>query len=330
MFALARTWPDKPMLRSFRDGAWRSIAWGEFGRMAASCARHLRAAGVAAGDRVVIVVGEPAGISDRRDRADGAARRSRCRPTRPTPCLITRISCGIPERGRRSCPPLPSPARCARPAAGRRVGTAGGDRWPAGTEAAAPRLLHWHELVADDDAAGRYRARGGGHPGQRAGMPDLHVGHRRRAEGRDAAASLHPVELSRRVRIAAADAAAGRGVSVVLAASHGYEHTVGHVLPVSIGTEIVYCRGVEHLAADMLTVRPTILTAVPRVLEVIRNRIRRRWRANRGWQQALFRLALDIGLRRIDGRTADVREHCWICCSSGWCAPRCGPDSGAG
>ena len=41
----------------------------------------------------------------------------------------------------------------------------------------------------------------------------------------------------------------------------------------SIGTEIVYCRGVEHLAADMLTVRPTILTAVPRVLEVIRSRV---------------------------------------------------------
>ena len=43
------------MLRCFRDGGWHSIAWGEFGRMAASCARHLRAAGVAAGDRVVIV-----------------------------------------------------------------------------------------------------------------------------------------------------------------------------------------------------------------------------------------------------------------------------------
>src|SRR5215471_5070849 len=55
MFALARTAPDKPMLRCFRDGAWHSISWGEFGRMAASCARRLRTAGMAAGDRVVIV-----------------------------------------------------------------------------------------------------------------------------------------------------------------------------------------------------------------------------------------------------------------------------------
>ena len=49
MFDLARTWPDKPMLRACRDDRWQSITWGEFGRMAASCARHLRAAGVSAG-----------------------------------------------------------------------------------------------------------------------------------------------------------------------------------------------------------------------------------------------------------------------------------------
>ena len=52
--------------------------------------------------------------------------------------------------------------------------------------------------------------------------------------------------------------------------SHSYEHTVGMFFLPSMGTEIVYCRGVEHLAADLLAVRPTILTAVPRVLEVIR------------------------------------------------------------
>ncbi|MBN8898463.1 MAG: AMP-binding protein, partial [Rhodospirillales bacterium] len=54
MFGLARTWPAKPMLRHHRDGAWHGVTWAAFGRMAASCARHLRAAGVSAGDRVVI------------------------------------------------------------------------------------------------------------------------------------------------------------------------------------------------------------------------------------------------------------------------------------
>ena len=85
---------------------------------------------------------------------------------------------------------------------------------------------------------------------------------------------------------------AGRDVSVLPAASHSYEHTVGQFFLPSIGTEIVYCRGVEHLAADLLAVRPTILTAVPRVLEVIRARVLTQVARQPGWQQALFRRAL--------------------------------------
>src|ERR1700733_6588075 len=54
MFALARGWPDKPMLRVWRGGVWQSITWGAFGRMAASAARNLRSAGVSAGDRVLL------------------------------------------------------------------------------------------------------------------------------------------------------------------------------------------------------------------------------------------------------------------------------------
>ena len=54
MFDLAAKWPRKPLLRAYRDGGWQGTSWSEFGRMTASCARHLRAAGVSAGDRVVI------------------------------------------------------------------------------------------------------------------------------------------------------------------------------------------------------------------------------------------------------------------------------------
>jgi long-chain acyl-CoA synthetase len=91
MFARARSWPDKPLLRWFRGGIWHSIAWGEFARTAASCARHLRAAGVAAGDRVVIV--------------------SENRPEYPiAETALMAIS------ARPSCPPLPSRSCCGRPA----------------------------------------------------------------------------------------------------------------------------------------------------------------------------------------------------------------------
>src|SRR5690242_21020064 len=54
MFSMAKSRSSKPFLRFWRGGAWHSIIWGEFGRMAASCARRIRAAGVSAGDRVLI------------------------------------------------------------------------------------------------------------------------------------------------------------------------------------------------------------------------------------------------------------------------------------
>jgi long-chain acyl-CoA synthetase len=94
-----------------------------------------------------------------------------------------------------------------------------------------------------------------------------------------------------------------------LPTSHSYEHTVGVFLLPSLGAEIVYARGVEHLAADMLTVQPTILTAVPRVLEVIRTRVLTQVARQPKWQQALFRRALDIGLKRVDGQRLGLLER---------------------
>src|SRR6202042_1472273 len=91
--------------------------------------------------------------------------------------------------------------------------------------------------------------------------------------------------------------------------SHSYEHTVGQIFLPSIGTEIVYSRGVEHLAADMLTVRPTILTAVPRVLEVIRMRVLTQVAREKPMRQRLFQLAVTIGLKRVDGKRLTAAER---------------------
>ncbi len=54
MFALSRRWQERPLMRGYRDGFWRAVSWGEYGVQAASAARALRSAGVAAGDRVLI------------------------------------------------------------------------------------------------------------------------------------------------------------------------------------------------------------------------------------------------------------------------------------
>jgi long-chain acyl-CoA synthetase len=91
--------------------------------------------------------------------------------------------------------------------------------------------------------------------------------------------------------------------------SHAYEHTVGQFFLLSLGTEVVYARGVEHLAADMLAVRPTILTAVPRVLEVIRTRVLTRVARETPLKQRLFHMAASIGLKRVDKQPLTIVEQ---------------------
>jgi long-chain acyl-CoA synthetase len=91
--------------------------------------------------------------------------------------------------------------------------------------------------------------------------------------------------------------------------AHAFEHTVGGFFLASLGSEIYYARGVEHLAADLLTVRPTLLTAVPRVLEVIRARIVTQVGREKPWRQRLFQAALRIGLKRVDHERLTLAEH---------------------
>ncbi len=83
--------------------------------------------------------------------------------------------------------------------------------------------------------------------------------------------------------------------------SHSYEHTVGQFFLPSTGAEIVYARGLERLAADLLEIRPTILTLVPRILEVVRGRILAGVGRESRFRQRLFARALESGLRRLDG-----------------------------
>jgi long-chain acyl-CoA synthetase len=83
--------------------------------------------------------------------------------------------------------------------------------------------------------------------------------------------------------------------------SHAYEHMIGGFFAPSLGVEIAYGRGAEHLAADMQAVRPTIMTVVPRILEVIRGRVLAAVARGPAWRRRVFDEALAAGLRGLDG-----------------------------
>lgn len=80
--------------------------------------------------------------------------------------------------------------------------------------------------------------------------------------------------------------------------SHAYEHTAGQFLPIAMGAEIYYAEGVETLSTNLVEAKPTIVTCVPRLFEVLRQKIVSGVERKGGLSARLFGLALDLGRRR--------------------------------
>ncbi|MAH84634.1 MAG: long-chain fatty acid--CoA ligase [Rhodospirillaceae bacterium TMED8] len=80
--------------------------------------------------------------------------------------------------------------------------------------------------------------------------------------------------------------------------SHSYEHTAGQFFPMSIGAEIYYAEGIEALGSNMLEARPTIMTAVPRLYEMLHGRITTGLKNAGGLREKLFLQALKLGTQR--------------------------------
>lgn len=90
--------------------------------------------------------------------------------------------------------------------------------------------------------------------------------------------------------------------------SHSYEHTVGGFLLPSLGVEVVYSRGADRIAAEFQEIRPAVVTAVPRLFEVLRARILAGVEKEGGLKEKLFHRALSLGLRRMDGPPLGLLE----------------------
>ncbi|WP_022726873.1 AMP-dependent synthetase/ligase [Fodinicurvata sediminis] len=80
--------------------------------------------------------------------------------------------------------------------------------------------------------------------------------------------------------------------------SHSYEHTVGEVFAMTIGAEIYYAEAVETLLANISESQPTIMTAVPRLYEMLYQRINRRMEKEGQLKKYLFRQAERLGRKK--------------------------------
>jgi long-chain acyl-CoA synthetase len=80
----------------------------------------------------------------------------------------------------------------------------------------------------------------------------------------------------------------------VLPLSHIFERTVFYVLCAN-GVSINYCAAFDQLAAHLQEVKPTIMTAVPRLFEQVYHKIVKKGKTAGGWKTSLFEWALVVG-----------------------------------
>ena len=300
MFGLARRWGPRPMLRHHAEGSWHRVSWAEFARRAANVARGLRAAGVGAGDRVLLV-------SESRPEVPIIETALMAIRAVPVPAYVT----NTPEDHAHLL--LDSGARIAiastaaladRVAAGAAL-VGGLDLllcMEAGRGVAFGPLLEG--LAGPDDMAAEAALIPPGalacliYTSGTSGLPrGVMLPHRAILSNIKGVVPLaRPLHLLGSVYLS------------YLPLSHSYEHTVGQFILPAFGAEVVYGRGLEHLAADMLAIRPTILTVVPRMLEVIRTRMLLQLWREKAWRRRLFEATLAAGMRRLD-ETSTARDR---------------------
>ena len=292
---------EKPFAWGKRDGAWQAVSWAEAARRAAALAKGLKALGVAPGDRVALV--------------------SESRPEWPIADI------GIMAAGAISVPAYTTNGvgdhlhlLTDSGAKGVIVSTA------ALAENVLPAAIRAPELrfaVTMDEVK----------PPQ---TPDLtmHRWDETIAEAGDALAeAVQAAEAASRTDTACLIYTSGtggtpkgvmlshgailsncNGARILLAElgledevflsflplSHAYEHMAGLFFPIAVGAQIYYAEGVDKLSANMEEVRPTIMTAVPRLYEAMYERIRRGVSLKGGRAEALFKKTVALGSKRYE------------------------------
>ncbi len=86
--------------------------------------------------------------------------------------------------------------------------------------------------------------------------------------------------------------------------AHSFERTAGYYTVMMCGGTIAYAEGLSQIAQDLQAIRPTVFLVVPRLLEVVYNRVMRTMDEASGPRRSLFNTALGIGKR-----AASYRHH---------------------
>jgi long-chain acyl-CoA synthetase len=297
-FARAAEMGSQPFLFAKRDGQWISLSWSETAGQVAALAEGLHACGLRRGDRVMLV-------SENRPEwciADLAIMAAGCVTVPAYTTNTERDHAHILDNsGARAA--IISTAKLAKtfiPAAMR-----------AGNCATVIGIEPLRIGQSGDISFDSYDRMIGAHPGNvsavaadaKFGRDDLAciiytsgTGGAPRGVQQHHGAILHNVAGA--IDILAGDFGWDDEVFLsFLPLSHAYEHTGGQFLPMGLGARIYYAEGLEKLAANIEEVGPTIMIVVPRLFEVLRQRIIKSVEKEGKLPNYLLKRALDIGAK---------------------------------
>ncbi|MFN4113293.1 MAG: AMP-dependent synthetase/ligase [Sphingomonadaceae bacterium] len=297
---------DKPFLGAKRDGTWQTISWREAADRVCLLAESLRAIGLNAGDRVMLV-------SENRPEwciADLAIMAAGC-VTVPTYTTNTERDHAhiLDNSGARAVIVSTEKLSATLLPAIMRTGTAAHVIAIDGLrqiQAGDLQIHHWAELVKGDAAAARKAvdARIAG-----IGRGDLAcLIYTSGTGGAPRGVRQHHGMILCNVKGAAEILVNDFGLDdeerflSFLPLSHAYEHTGGQYLPIGVGAQIYYSEGLEKLASNIEETRPTIMVVVPRLFEVLRQRIMKQVEKQGKVANYLMDRALRIGERKAGGK----------------------------
>jgi long-chain acyl-CoA synthetase len=294
---------DAPFLWVKRQGAWTAMSWREAAQQVASLAAGLKAIGLRPGEMVMLV-------SENRPEwciADLAIMAAGCVTV---PAYTTNTERDhqhiLDDSGARAV--IVSTQKLARPLLpaairsnncehvigiealpGGQSGNVAFHDWKSLIGAHSPDVPAWTEAAAavtrDDLACIIYTSGTGGAP---RGVMQHH------------GAILHNVEGC--IEVISEDFGVDEEVFLsFLPASHAYEHSGGQFFPIGIGAQIYYSEGLEKLASNIEETRPTLMVVVPRLFEVLRQRILKNVEKQGKLPNYMMKRALEIGGKDYSG-----------------------------
>ena len=86
----------------------------------------------------------------------------------------------------------------------------------------------------------------------------------------------------------------------IIPLSHAYEHTAGFYLPILIGAEIFFNENRDQIVNDLLSVKPSLMTAVPRLYEVLHKKINNQLSNQSKITQKLFSKTIELGTKKFE------------------------------